>query len=160
MILSRSFIIEKDKFLNEQFNLSTLLYNQGRRFINEYYNQESKFLSYFDLDKLLRNLNELNYYKQMCKAQVAQQCLRQLSTNYTSYFKALKDYKKNPSKYKGMPKKPKFKEEQNLITFTYQSIKIKDRFIVINKEHKVHIPSLVYKEELKNFKTISFYSLL
>lgn len=156
MILSRTFIIEKDKFLNEQFNLSTLLYNQGRRFINEYYNQESKFLSYFDLDKLLKNLTELNYYKQICKAQVAQQCLRQLNSNFTSYFKELKDYKKHPNKYNGMPKPPKFKTEQNLITFTYQTIKIRDQFIVINKEHKVHIPNEVYKEELNNFKTISF----
>ena len=156
MILSRSFIIEKDKWLNEQFNLSTLLYNQGRHFINEHYNKESKFLSYSDLDKLLKNLTELNYYKQICKAQVAQQCLRQLNSNYTSYFKALKDFKANPSKYKGMPKLPKFKTEQNLITFTNQSIKIKDQFIVINKEHKVHIPNEVYKEELNNFKTISF----
>lgn len=156
MILSRSFIIEKDKFLNEQFNLSTLLYNQGRHFINEYYDQESKFLSYYELDKLLKNLTELNYYKQMCKAQVSQQCLKQLNSNYTSYFKALKDYKKNPSKYNGMPKKPKFKNTQNGITFTYQSIKIKEQFIVINKEHKVYIPTKVYNEELKNFKTISF----
>ena len=46
MILSRTFIIEKDKFFNEQFNLSTLLYNQGRHFINEHYSQKSKFLSY------------------------------------------------------------------------------------------------------------------
>ena len=156
MILSRTFIIEKDKFFNEQFNLSTLLYNQGRHFINEHYKKEFKFLSYCDLDNLLKNLTELNYYKQMCKAQVAQQCLRQLNSNYTSYFKALKDYKKNPSKYKGMPKSPKFKTEENLITFTNQTIKIKDQFIVINKEHKVHIPDEVYKEELNNFKTISF----
>ena len=156
MILSRTFIIEKDKFFNEQFNLSTLLYNQGRHFINEYYKKESKFLSFCELDKLLKNLTELNYYRQLCKSQVAQQCLRQLNSNYTSYFKALKDYKKNPSKYKGMPKSPKFKTEQNLITFTYQTIKIKDQFIVINKEHKVHIPDEVYKEELNNFKTISF----
>ena len=156
MILSRVFEIKKDKWLNEQFNLSTLLYNQGRHFINEYFNQKSKFLSYCELDKLLKNLTELNYYRQMCKAQVAQQCLRQLNSNFTSYFKALKDYKKNPSKYKGMPKPPKFKTEQHLITFTYQTIKIKDQFIVINKEHKVHIPDEVYKEELNNFKTISF----
>ena len=156
MILSRSFIIEKDKFFNQQFNLSTLLYNQGRRFINEHYKKESKFLSYFDLDKLLKNLSELNFYRQICKAQIAQQCLRQLNSNFTSYFRALKDFKVNPSKYKGMPKLPKFKTEQNLITFTNQSIKIKDQFIVIDKEHKIHIPNEVYKEELNNFKTISF----
>ena len=41
MILSRVFEIKKDKWLNEQFNLSTLLYNQGRHFINEYFNQKS-----------------------------------------------------------------------------------------------------------------------
>ena len=156
MILSRTFEIKKDKWLNEQFNLSTLLYNQGRHFINEYYNKESKFLSYFDLDKLLRNLTELNFYKQMCKAQVAQQCLKQLNSNYTSYFKALKDFKKNPNKYNGMPKKPKFKTKQNGITFTYQSIKIKDQFIIINKKYKIHIPNKVYNKELDNFKTISF----
>ena len=70
------------------------MYNQGRHFINEYYNKESKFLSLFDLDNLLKNLTELNFYKQMCKAQVAQQCLKQLNSNYTSYFKALKDFKR------------------------------------------------------------------
>ena len=43
-----------------------------------------------------------------------------------------------------------------ILYFDYQSIKIKDQFIVINKEHKVHIPNEVYKEELKNFKTINF----
>ena len=59
-----------------------------------------------------------------------------------------------------MPKVPKFKTEQNLITFTNQTIKIKDQFIVINKEHKVHIPNEVYKEELNNFKTISFIPFL
>ena len=32
----------------------------------------------------------------MCKSQVAQQCLRQLNSNYKSYFKALKDFKVNP----------------------------------------------------------------
>ena len=92
----------------------------------------------------------------MCKAQVAQQCLIQLNSNYTSYFKALKDFKANPLKYKGIPKKPKFKNKQNGITFTCQSIKIKGQFIVINKEHKFHIPDEVYIEELNNFKTISF----
>ena len=132
------------------------MYNQGRHFINEYYNKESKFLSYCELDKLLKNLTELNFYKQMCKSQVAQQCLKQLNSNYTSYFKALKDFKKNPNKYNGMPKKPKFKTKQNGITFTYQSIKIKDQFIIINKEYKIHIPDKVYNKELDNFKTISF----
>ena len=55
-----------------------------------------------------------------------------------------------------MPKPPKYKDTLGILYFDYQSIKIKDQFIVIDKEHKVHIPNNIYKEELRNFKTINF----
>ena len=68
MILSRTFIIEKDKWLNEQFNLSTLLYNQGRHFINEHYKKESinqyfnKELSKLKSERPLKgNKQDFNY---------------------------------------------------------------------------------------------------
>ena len=82
--------------------------------------------------------------------------LRALCKNYKSYFRALKDFKTNPQKYNGQPKPPKYKNTLGILYFDYQSIKIKDQFIVIDKEHKVHIPNNIYKEELKNFKTINF----
>ena len=158
MQLSANFLIDSNTFFREQFLLSKNLYNQGRYLINEQYNENKTFINETTLNRKLRTeLNpEYNNYKKFCKAKVAQNTLRALCKCYKSYFRAIKDFKVNPSKYKGMPKPPKYKDTLGILYFDYQSIKIKDQFIVINKEHKVHIPNEVYKEELNNFKTISF----
>jgi len=53
--------------------------------------------------KITKNLeNEINYKK--LKAGVSQQILRKLDKNFMSFFKSIKDWKKNKNKYKGMPK--------------------------------------------------------
>ena len=79
-----------------------------------------------------------------------------LCNNYKSYFKSVKDYKVNPSKYKGEPRLPKYKDTLNPLYFDYQSVKIRDGFIVITKDVKVHIPTNVYRDEFKSFKTVNF----
>lgn len=76
-----------------------------------------------------------------------------LKDNFKSYFKSLNEFSKNPKKFKGNPKPPKYKDKPNALYFDYQSAKIKDQFIVINKKSKVHIPSEIFKEELRKFKT-------
>ena len=158
MQLSANFLIDTNAFFKEQFLLSKNLYNQGRYLINEQYNENKTFINETTLNRKLRSESnpEYNNYRKFCKAKVAQNTLRALCKCYKSYFKALKDFKVNPSKYQGMPKPPKYKDTLGILYFDYQSIKIKDQFIVINKEHKVHIPNNIYKEELKNFKTINF----
>ena len=158
MILSTSFLIDSNPFFKEQFLLSKNLYNQGRYLINEQYNENKTFINETTLNRKLRTEPnpEYNNYRKFCKAKVAQNTLRALCKCYKSYFRAIKDFKVNPSKYKGMPKPPKYKDTLGILYFDYQTIKIKDQFIVINKEHKVHIPNEVYKEGLNNFKIISF----
>ena len=158
MQLSANFLIDSNSFFREQFLLSKNLYNQGRYLINEQYNENKTFINETTLNRKLRTeLNPAyNNYKKLCKSKVAQSILRALCKNYKSYFKVLKDFKVNPSKYKGMPKPPKYKSNLGILYFDYQSIKIKNQFIIINKEHKIYIPTNIYKEELKNFKTINF----
>ena len=158
MQLSANFLIDTNAFFREQFLLSKNLYNQGRYLINEQYNENKTFINETTLNRKLRSEPnpEYNNYKKFCKAKVAQNTLRALCKCYKSYFRAIKDFKVNPSKYKGMPKPPKYKDTLGILYFDYQSIKIKNQFIVINKEHKIHIPNSIYKEELKNFKTINF----
>ena len=158
MQLSANFLIDCNPFFREQFLLSKNLYNQGRYLIREQYNENKTFINETTLNRKLRTEPnpEYNNYKKFCKAKVAQNTLRALCKCYKSYFRAIKDFKANPQKYKGMPKPPKYKDTLGILYFDYQSIKIKDQFIVIDKEHKVHIPNEVYKEELNNFKTINF----
>ena len=73
--------------------------------------------------KVTYNLeNKINY--KLLPAQTSQQILKLLDKNYKSFFKSIKDYKKNPSKYLGRPRPPKYKDKYNLLIYTNQNSKI------------------------------------
>lgn len=63
-----------------------------------------KWIRYAELDKLLHN--SAPYGELM--SQPAQQTLAVLDKTWKSFFSAIKDWKKNPKKYLGMPKIPKY----------------------------------------------------
>ena len=157
MILCACFYIDKTEWFEEQFLYSRHLYNQGRYVINNHYKEHKNFISQTELNRILRNYEpEFNNYRNLCKAKLSQMILIHLCNNYKSYFKSVKDYKVNPSKYKGEPRLPKYKDTLNPLYFDYQSVKIRDGFIVITKDVKVHIPTNVYRDEFKSFKTVNF----
>lgn len=64
-------------------------------FSEKIYN-EDKWLSYFELDAIMKNTNNLdgdiNY--RLLKAQCSQQVLRILDKNIKGYYKSVQDYKK------------------------------------------------------------------
>ncbi|GAC1405681.1 MAG: RNA-guided endonuclease TnpB family protein [Ktedonobacteraceae bacterium] len=58
-------------------------------------------------------------------AKVAQQVLRLLDKNWTSYVEAVKAWNEDPSKFLGHPKLPKYKDKQkgrNILVFTVQAV--------------------------------------
>lgn len=69
---------------------------------------EKWFLSYGFLDCLLKVNNNIDYYA--LPAQVNQQIMRRCVSNWKSYFKALKQYKKTPAAFTGKPQMPKYKK--------------------------------------------------
>ena len=68
----------------------------------------------------------------------SQQCLKLLDKNWKSFFKAIKDYNKNPSKYLGRPKLPKYKSKngRNILILTNQNCKINKGIIKFPKSFK------------------------
>ena len=87
--------------------------------------------------------NEINY--RLLPAQVSQQCLKQLDKNVKSYIRSINDYSKNPSKYKGKPKMPKYKKTVNSLLYTNQQAKItKDGYIQFRKGFLAKIPRKVF----------------
>ena len=160
MILSICYYINTSSWFKDQFEQSRCLRNQARFFIKEQYNANQTVLKSTSLERTLRAQDpNLNYYRKLCKSKLAQMIVIRLYQDYSGFFRAIKDFKEHPKKYNGEPKPPRYKESPNALYFDYQSIKIKGRFIVINKEVKIHIPDNIfneYKDELKNFKTIKF----
>ena len=109
---------------------------------NNLYNQCVYFAKHSDnlledlknLDKTMKSFpNEHDNYRSFGYARCAQQVLRLFQQTLRSYFAAIKDYKKNPSKYTGRPRFPKFRKsgDRFQVIFTNQSAKLVDRVIVV-----------------------------
>jgi len=111
------------KILDEYAFLSKNLYNASIYAIKEHHKKEQKFLNYSALCKKFQEEKNPDYYALNTK--ISQWVLKQVSTAFESFFKALKDYHKNPSKYKAMPKPPFYKNKKrgrNLLICTIQTI--------------------------------------
>ena len=114
------------------------LYNFANYQIRQEFFKNNKYLNYYKLDKLLKLLSDNNQkypYKEMPTATSAQQCLRILDKNWQSFFKEIKDWSKNKSKYLGKPKLPKYIKQNKLnsIILPHNVCKIKDNYIVFPK---------------------------
>ena len=135
------------------------LYNQALYLVLNTLETEQKWLFYNDLNKLLQvtpNLDgEVNY--RLLKAQVAQQCLKLLDKNVKSYIKSVKDWSKNPSKYKGKPNLPHYRKKggYNILTYTNQACSVKDGRVWFSRELSVPIPQWdEMKDKLSTFQQV------
>lgn len=77
--------------------------------------------------------DEHDNYRSFGYSVCAQQVLRLFQQNLRSYFAAISDYKKNPSKYTGRPRFPKFRKsgDRFQVIFTKQSTKLDDQVVNI-----------------------------
>ena len=127
---------------------TTKLYN-----IANYENRENGFKNYHETEKLYKQ----NYHTQFLHSHTYQWCLKMLEQDWKSYFASIKDYKKNPNKYLGLPKPPKFKNtnnKKNEIIFTKAGIRYKDSILKLSLskaiQDKFQVQSLNF--DMKNVK--------
>lgn len=93
--------------------------------------RENGFKSYIEAEKEYKE----NWHNQFLHSHTYQQCLKVLEKNWKSYFASIKDYKKNPNKYKGEPKPPKFKNhsnKKNEVIFTEAGIRVKNNILMLS----------------------------
>jgi putative transposase len=144
MLLTEQIQLKHSKELSNLCHLSKNLYNLA----NWYYRQDffnlSNFLSYYDLDFMLKHKNA---YRKL-PSQTSQQILKLLIRNWKSYFRANKDFKNNPNKYFRKPRIPNYKKKngESTIIFTNQQCRIKNGYLYFPK--KVNIESI--KTRIKN----------
>lgn len=107
------------------------LYNQCVYFAK---NSENLSEALKNLDKVMKSFpEEHDNYRSFGYAACAQQILRLFQQNMRSYFASVKDYKKNPAKYTGMPRFPRFRKsgERFQVIFTSQNTRLVDRVVTI-----------------------------
>lgn len=141
------------KYFEEQCLYSANLYNQTSILLKK--GMETKeYENICSLDKKLKELNENNFYRKLEKAQVAQQTIKLAQKSWQTFFKGLKTYFKNKSKFRGKPKEPKEVKNYPLV-FTNQCSKIKEGRIYLSKKVNFYIPQYeTYKERISKYQQI------
>ena len=101
------------KVIDEYCFKSKNLYNYANYIIRQEFINNNRWIHYNELFKLCKNGDD---YKSLT-SNIGQQTLRLLDKNWKSFFAAIKDWSKNPSKYLGRPKLPKYKDKEHGRTF-------------------------------------------
>lgn len=126
-------LVEKHK-IYQSHPVYSKLYEMSRK-ANNLYNQCVYFAKHSEnlsedlenLDKAMKSFpDEHDNYRSFGYARCAQQVLRLFHQNLRGYFASVKDYKKHPEKYTGMPRFPKFRksDERFQVIFTNQAAKL------------------------------------
>lgn len=140
--------------LDEFCYKSKNLYNYANYIIRQEFISNNKWIRYNDLDKILKQEGNNFDYRNMPLANTSQQCLRLLDKNWKSFFQSIKDYNKNPNKYLGRPKLPKYKSKngRNILILPNQNCKISKGIIKFPKAFK----GFYLKSKVNNLQQVRF----
>lgn len=137
--VERHIIKPNDKRFNsikEICHKSKNLYNYANYIIRQDFIANKSIPKEYDLTTKLAKEKQADYIS--LPAQSSQQTIKLLYKNYKSFFKALKSYQKNKSKFTSNPKLPKYKAKNgvSIVVFTNQQAKIKQG----KSLNKIHFP--------------------
>jgi putative transposase len=134
MIVTRTekICLKTSKTLFRLCNLAKNLYNEGNYLIRQEFFKNGKWIRYYSLYHLLKNSEN---YSQL-PAQTAQQVLKLLDRSWTSFFRAIKAYKTDKSKFLCKPRLPHYKpkKEEFLVIFTNQQVKLQAKILRFPKK--------------------------
>jgi putative transposase len=163
-IVERHIIKEGHKHYKECDALAFLsknLYNRANYTIRKEFIENGNYLNYNAINKIMLETLDQDY--RALPAKVSNGILRSLDKNWVSFFRSIKDWKKNPSKYLGRPKLPKYKhKESGRNTVFYEKGAISKR--VLNKggliklsKTNIEVPTRVSYEQLSAARIIARY---
>ena len=159
MRLVYKFYIRHTDELDKLFRTSNNLYNQALYLFRQRLDADGVWTWYNDMDKLMKNVvnleGECNY--KLLPSVVSQQLLRSLDKNIKAYCKSIKDWKKYPEKYKGMPQMPHYRKRGGMMVLAYtkSGTSIKNGIIKLSRGTKIHIPQWdKYCEVLQSWQQV------
>ena len=136
------------------------LYNHANYIVRQEFCSSNKWIRYQDLDSMLKKDKDYPDYANMPTAQSAQQILRLLDKNWTSFFRSIKDWSKHKDKYLGRPKLPKYKSKngREILILTNQNVRLKNNVLYFPKTFKDFTiqPQFVNRNDFISFQQVRF----
>lgn len=126
--LASEYIIPATPLLDETAKQAHNLYNRALYDVRHGFFKK-KYVNFNDLDRMFKNrymARENMLYRKIGYVQSAQQTLKEVTTIWSAWLNALKAYHKNPAKFTGRPRMPKYLHQKQRHTFyvTNQNAKI------------------------------------
>ena len=131
--------IKNSKEIEDICVKAKLLYNRALYYMRQSIFGEIKYFTEYELTGLFAEFDEEMY--RLLPAATSQQIIKLMFKNIKSWQNAKKEYEKNPSKFKGKPKLPRYKKKTSVAIFTGQQIKLNDGYI--------HFPKATGLEPIK-----------
>ena len=152
MRLSETIYINFSDQLSKLCHLAKNLYNLANWYVRQDFFKLNNLLNYYDLDYILKD--KLAYRK--LPSQTSQQILKLVNRNWRSYFRALKEYKANPKKFKNKPRIPNYKKKngESILIFTNQQCRFKEGYLHFPKKVNLKQIKTRIKEKLKEVRII------
>ena len=124
------------KLLENKCHIAKNIYNHGNYLIRQHSIHTGKWLRYNQLEKLVKSNEEYTDYWQLGLANSSQQILRQLDTNWKSFFSLNRQFITSDKGYRAKPKIPKYLNKRGLCQFalTTQQVKLKS-------DNLIHFPN-------------------
>jgi len=124
--------LKSDKHISQLAHLAKNLYNEANYIIRQEFFKTGRWIRYYELN---RQLKDSENYRAL-PAQTAQQVLRIVDRNWKAFFRAMKEWKKHPEKFKERPRIPRYKKKDGefVLVFTSQQVKLRDGWLIILPE--------------------------
>jgi len=168
-LVERHIIKQNNKLWKEMDLLSFLsknIYNYANYLVRQKFIETTKqkengevkhatYLNYYDIRRMV--LKQIDYCSLPRK--VSNQTLMLLDKNWKSFFKSIKDWKKNPYKYNGIPKLPNYKHKTKgrfVLIYELGAVskkRLKNNIIKLSGTN-IEIPYINYKEKLNQVRII------
>ena len=144
--------IKQNNDVGNLSHISKNLYNESNYAIRQEFINNGKYISYNSLyqeKKHSENAIQL-------PAQTVQQILRNLDKNWKSFFKAIKVWRRDKTKFKAMPKLPGYKNKdgEHILFFTNQQCKIKDGVLRFPKKVKLEVRTRIENKDLQQVRIL------
>jgi len=143
--------LKSDKRISQLAHLSKNLYNEANYTIRQEFFKTGKWIRYYELN---RQLKDSENYKAL-PAQTAQQVLRIVDRNWKAFFRAVKEWKKHPEKFKERPGIPRYKKKDGefVLVFTNQQAKLRDGWLILPEKVGLKVKTRI-KEGLREVRII------
>src|SRR5687767_14395664 len=120
MILTERHKIQSTPEIIKLCTYSKLLFNKCNYYLRKNWFSYQPLLNCQQLIELTKHEE---FYINLHNTKTAKQTIKKLLTDWSNFFKSLKAWKKDPTKFKKQPKPPKYKKKLNQVIFDKETIK-------------------------------------